>query len=107
MLIKSFRILIFITVISFLSSSCSSVKKAFDPQRKNSSEEFLIEKKLPLSMPPNFQELPKLRDDVLKNQEKDANLESLILSDQKNSDNAIESKDTDLEKSILDKIKSN
>ena len=46
-------IIIFVTL-----SSCSTIKEAMDPQRKNSAEEFLIQKKLPLSMPPNFNELP-------------------------------------------------
>ena len=35
----------YLTLISLFFSSCSTVQKAFDPQRKNSSEEFLVEKK--------------------------------------------------------------
>ena len=53
--IKSSLLIIFSTI---LISSCGSVQKAFDPQNKNTSEEFLVEKKSPLSMPPSFKELP-------------------------------------------------
>ena len=42
-MIKIFnKILIIITLCLFITS-CNSVKKAFDPERKNSSEEFLVE----------------------------------------------------------------
>ena len=58
MLINKYKFLISIAIVSLFFSSCSTVKEAFDPQRKNSSEEFLVEKKSPLSMPPNFEELP-------------------------------------------------
>ena len=43
--IKSSLLIIFSTI---LISSCGSVQKAFDPQNKNTSEEFLVEKKSPL-----------------------------------------------------------
>ena len=57
-MIKIFnKILVIITLCLFITG-CNSAKKAFDPQRKNSSEEFLVEKKSPLSMPPEFDELP-------------------------------------------------
>ena len=61
MLIKNIKILFLLVAISIFNSGCSSVKEAFDPQRKNGSEEFLVEKKAPLSMPPNFNELPEVK----------------------------------------------
>ena len=63
MLIKNIKILFLLVAISIFNAGCSSVKEAFDPQRKNGSEEFLVEKKAPLSMPPNFNELPTPTDD--------------------------------------------
>jgi hypothetical protein len=53
--IKSSLLIIFSTI---LITNCGTVQKAFDPQNKNTSEEFLVEKKSPLSMPPSFEELP-------------------------------------------------
>ena len=45
MILKKYKFLILIGAVSLFISGCSTVKKAFDPQRKNSSEEFLVEKK--------------------------------------------------------------
>ena len=41
-----FKIFIYLSFFGFILSSCSTVQKAFDPERKNSSEEFLVEKKI-------------------------------------------------------------
>ena len=38
--------------------SCGTVKEAFTNQKKNSADEFLVEKKSPLVMPPDYNELP-------------------------------------------------
>ena len=82
---KNFKIIFFILAISFILNSCGTVKEAFDPQRKNSSDEFLIEKKSPLSMPPDFEKLPKPKTSQNnQNEEVDNNLETLIKETQNN-----------------------
>ena len=43
------KLILFLILILFAVNGCSSVKEAFDPQRKNGSEEFLVEKKSPLA----------------------------------------------------------
>ena len=111
MLIKISRNILLVILVSLLSSSCSTVKKAFDPERKNSSEEFLVKKKSPLSMPPNFNELPVPNQNSPKDNQlvKDNDFESLISSSQnkeKTEDVDINTSDN-LESSILDKIKNN
>ena len=100
MMIKKYKFLIFIGIISLFFSSCSTVQKAFDPQRKNSSEEFLVEKKSPLSMPPDFDELP-----VPQNK----NIELLITENNqnKNESSDIDRSNKDFLKLILDKINNN
>ena len=45
-------ILIIFSFIFF--SSCGSVEKAFNNQKKDSSDEFLVEKKSALIMPPDY-----------------------------------------------------
>ncbi len=50
------KILIFCLLLVF--SSCSTLKEGFESQRKNSTEEFLVEKKRPLVMPPEYNKLP-------------------------------------------------
>ena len=107
----SFRIIYFLILNAFIVlffNSCSTVQDAFDPQRKNSSEEFLVEKKSPLSMPPNFNELPVPQD--TKNNNKDY-IKDLILVGENDTDLSSDSSNintgTDLEQSILDQINNN
>ena len=106
-MIKIFnKILVIITLCLFITG-CNSVKEAFDPQRKNSSEEFLVEKKSPLSMPPEFDELPIPSNEKVDKETQVSNIESLIT--EKNSNEKIEiiESDKDFELLILDKIKNN
>ena len=102
---------IFYTFIVLFLNSCSTVKDAFDPQRKNSSEEFLVEKKSPLSMPPNFNELPVPQDKKNDNEVAKDDVKNLILAGENDKDlsskNSNINTDTDLEKSILDQINNN
>ena len=53
---KYFKILIFFQLILFLNS-CTTIKEGFTNQRKSSSDEFLVEKKSPLVMPPDYNDL--------------------------------------------------
>ena len=109
MLIKKYKLLILIGITTLFISSCSTVKKAFDPQRKNSSEEFLVEKKSPLSMPPDFDELPVPKNKNEDNKNENQEIELLITEKDKNKKRSteIESSDKDFEKLLLDKIKNN
>ena len=54
---KFYKILIILNLLLFLQA-CGTVKEGFSNQKKNSSYEFLVEKKAPLVMPPNYNELP-------------------------------------------------
>ena len=54
---KYFKLLIFFQLILFLYS-CSTIKEGFTNQKKSSSDEFLVEKKSPLVMPPDYNDLP-------------------------------------------------
>ena len=106
MILKRNKFLILIWIASLFLCGCSSAKKAFDPQRKNSSEEFLVEKKPPLSMPPNFKELPIPSSESVDKESQIDNIESLISENNNEKLDTVES-DKDFEQSILDKIKNN
>ena len=101
-----FKIFIYLSFFGFILSSCSTVQKAFNPERKNSSEEFLVEKKSPLSMPPDYNELPLPKSKNTDVKETDTSLESLIIINDKDDNQNSQETETDksLEKSILDKI---
>ena len=103
--IKSLLLIIFSTI---LVSSCASVQKALDPKNKNGTDEFLVEKKSPLSMPPSFEELPVPSNQKITKENQTNSIKSLII-DKKIGDEKIENAeaDKDFEESILDKIKNN
>ena len=110
-LMKKFNILIFLGIAIFSLHNCSTVNKAFVSERKNSTEEFLVEKKSPLSMPPSFKELPVpqnlKQDENILNQENDIKL--LIQKSKSNPSNSENSENSQkkLEYLILEKIKNN
>ena len=72
--IKSF---IFILVISILVGNCSTVKEGFVNDKKKGTDEFLVQKKQPLTMPPNFEKLPLPNTTLEENKDKNQNTSSL------------------------------
>ena len=100
---KYFKIFILL-ILSLLIVSCGAVKEGFTNQKKNSSDEFLVEKKSPLVMPPDYNELPVPNTD--ESNKKKNNIKKLVT----NTDQTQKTKqkvDENFEKSILDKIKNN
>ena len=85
------------------------LKRAFH-HKKKSTDEFLVEKKSPLVMPPDFDELP-LPDSEIQVLEtvEDNNIKSLITNNQNSSNESQSSsnQNTSVEDSILKKIKKN
>ena len=106
-MLNKIKFLILLILISILFSNCNSVKEALDPSNKNTSEEFLVEKKSPLSLPPSYEELPIPSNKKIDKENQINNIESLIT--EKNNNEKLETIDTnkDFEQSILDKIKNN
>ena len=53
---------LFIIILAMMSNSCgetmSSVKRGLSGEKSKSTDEFLVEKKDPLILPPDFDELP-------------------------------------------------
>jgi len=100
---KKFNLLLILGISLIILSGCNTVKKGFKNPKKNSSDEFLVEKKSPLVMPPEFNELPIPQQDEDTNQTQENNIKSLISNNDGNTDQ--EASDSDLEGSILSKIK--
>ena len=76
---NKFKSYIFYLLIISAVTSCGTVKEAFDSERKNSSDEFLVEKKSPLSLPPEFNELPVPDNNGVKVENKENEIKNLIL----------------------------
>jgi len=100
---KKFNLLFILGIALIILSGCNTVKKGFQNPKKNSSDEFLVEKKSPLVMPPEFNELPFPDQNQDTNQKQQNNIKSLITEN--NGDIDQEVSDGDLEGSILSKIK--
>jgi len=102
---KQHKIYIVIFIAIFLSS-CGTLKEGFTNQKKNNTDEFLIEKKSPLVLPPDYNELP-IPDE--ENIENDSNEIKSLISKSKNieSEKKLDEKKSTFENSILKKIKKN
>ena len=101
---KKFKLLFILGIALIILSGCNTVKKGFKNPKKDSSDEFLVEKKSPLVMPPEFNELPIPNQNEDTNKKQKNNIKSLIKKDN-NENTDQESSDSDLEGSILSKIK--
>ena len=55
---KKISLILLFAIVFFTFQSCQTVKEGFTSQKKKSTDEFLVEKKSPLVMPPEFNELP-------------------------------------------------
>ena len=106
-MIRNIKFSLLIILSTILLSNCSSVQKAFDPHNKNTSEEFLVEKKSPLSMPPSFDELPVPSNEKADKESQINNIESLITEKNNNEKLETDESDKNFEQSIIDKIKNN
>ena len=103
------KIILYIIYIIFLHS-CSGVKDVLEgKKRSENSDEFLVEKKNPLTEPPDINELPVPLDQEEENSEisndDSLDIEKALNSEQsKDLNNNENNGETSLEKTILEKI---
>ena len=101
-------LLLFIFMITL--NSCGTIKEGFVSKKKNSTDEFLVKKKSPLVMPPEFNELPiPGNDNQEQKNEENLDIKSLITGSENETSKSQNSsnQDTNFENSILEKIKNN
>tara|TARA_B100001093_G_scaffold205140_1_gene197225 strand:+ start:401 stop:724 length:324 start_codon:yes stop_codon:yes gene_type:complete len=105
---KIFKISIYLSVILIGMSSCQGLKDGLEGNKKSkSSEEFLINKKSPLVMPPDYSKLPLPENNSNQNEKtQDFDLKKVL---EKNSNNQKSKTQTNksFQKSIIEKIKTN
>ena len=103
---KYFKLFFLLNLLLFLIS-CGFVQEGFKNQKKDNSDEFLVEKKSPLVLPTNYGKLP-VPDDISVTEKSNSNeIKDLLISDSKKSNSGKKNKSnsTSLKRSILDKIK--
>ena len=104
-------LIIFIFANIFFLNSCESIKNAVTGKKKPPGDEFLVEKKHPLVLPPEFGELPvPLKEERMEQEEvSDEEIEKLIgkISIEENSNDDLENLSDSLEQSILEQINNN
>ena len=96
-----------ILVVSLLLFSCSGALDGFKLKKKSTSgDEFLIQKKDPLVLPPDFSKLPNPDNETNETDKEESQVEIVIKNDNSKNDenNNTNSSSAGLEKSILKKI---
>ena len=101
---------LFILIIFLTTNSCDSMRSALGGSKQNNSDEFLVEKKNPLVLPPDYSNLPEPNDsdDLDLEEENSDEIEKLVLNNEENlddSDNTIS--DSSIEEFVLKKINEN
>ena len=103
---------IFLLIFLFLLPGCQDVKKGFSGKNIDQGEEFLVIKKNPLVVPPDFEKMPVPKNEIDKTNsikvENDqvSKFEKLLKSKDENINVSNSNENTgDLEKKIIDKIK--
>ena len=105
MKIKKITLLI---LLALFLNSCQGAKDALQgKKRSDSSDEFLIEKKNPLTMPPDIDELPvPMDEEIIQNEEDNNKIKELLTKDNKvkSKSSSKSDKNTSVEKTILEQI---
>tara|TARA_B100001996_G_scaffold370849_1_gene345576 strand:+ start:461 stop:793 length:333 start_codon:yes stop_codon:yes gene_type:complete len=103
---------IFLLIFLFLLPGCQDVKKGFSGKNIDQGEEFLVIKKNPLVVPPDFEKMPLPKNEIDKTNsikvENDqvSEFEKLLKTKDENINVSNSNENTgDLEKKIIDKIK--
>ena len=105
---KSYKKIIFLLIILNLFNGCQSIKDGLEGNKKSkSAEEFLIQKKNPLVLPPDYSKLPMPKNVSEEKTTDEFNLEYILKKDIGNLNSENVSKSNSIEKSVLDKIKNN
>ena len=94
-------------ILLFVLTSCQNVKDALQGKKYESSDEFLVIKKNPLVLPPNFNDLPTPEDvtDNTQIENIENEIEDLLSSIKDDEEVSESSSSSDTESFVLEKIK--
>ena len=97
----------FLVISLLLLCSCQGVKDALSGKKYETSDEFLVIKKNPLILPPNFNDLPTPKDvtDTTQIENIENEIEDLLSSIKDDEEVSESSSSSDTESFVLEKIK--
>ena len=104
---KIFRLIIAVNIF-LVVVSCGTLNEGFSNQKKNNSDEFLVEKKSPLVMPPNYNELPTPKNSQQNKIDNDSSntIKSFLQNDDNLQTSTLEKdSSSNFEQSIIEKIR--
>ena len=104
------KINLFLIIFLFFFTSCQSIKDGLSGKKNENSDEFLVQKKNTLVLPPNFMELPSPEnesyEDELTKLEDETKIENILKIVDDNKKNKIKkSNNNSAEDFVLDQIK--
>ena len=96
---------IFLVFILFVQLGCQSLKDGLEGKKNSkAADEFLIEKKSPLVLPPDFSKLPEPKQSTENDPQNEFDLQKVLSEANKTEIKKTTNNDSSVEKSILDKI---
>ena len=99
------KLLILLTTLVFLTS-CNSFKSAITGEKKKPGSEFMVIKKEPLTLPPDFTDLPEPEEEDISEEEETVEVKKILKGIANNTEISTGTSEG-LEDSILKKIKKN
>ena len=106
---KTIKNIFIILILGLFPISCAGGLDGFKVKKKSTSgDEFLIEKKDPWVLPPDYSKLPNPDEEIDNSEEEETQIEMVFKNDNsKNENKSSETSNSSLEKSILKKIQKN
>ena len=101
---KNFYKFIILSLMVLILTSCQSVVDGISMKKKKNTDQFLIEKKSPLVLPPDFDELPEPASEVKRSEEEEFDIKN-VLGQTSTSDENKKTDSSSIKNTIMKKIK--
>lgn len=101
---KNFYKFIILSLMVLILTSCQSVVDGISMKKKNNTDQFLIEKKSPLVLPPDFDELPEPASEAKTSEEEEFDIKN-VLGQTSTSDENKKIDSSSIKNTIMKKIK--
>ena len=101
---KNFYKFIILSLMVLILTSCQSVVDGISMKKKSNTDQFLIEKKSPLVLPPDFDELPEPASEAKSSEEDEFDIKN-VLGQTSTSDKNKKTDSSSIKNTIMKKIK--